>query len=87
MVGKDIPPFITAGRSPTRYEGLNVIGLRRRGFSDETIGAIHDIYRYLYQKGMNVTQAVEAIRNELPDSPERSQILTFVETSKRGIVR
>ncbi len=87
MVGKDIPPFITAGRDPLRYEGLNVVGLRRRGFNEETIGSIHAIYRYLYQKGMNVSQALEAIRNELPDSPERSQILDFVESSKRGIVR
>lgn len=86
-IGMDIPPFIMAGRDPIRFEGLNVIGLRRRGFSNETIEAIHEVYRFLYQKGMNTSQALQAIENDLPQCIERDLILDFVRNSKRGIIK
>ena len=67
--------------------GLNVVGLRRRGFSSEQINAIQEIYRYIYQTGHNVSQATEKIENELPETDERNHILEFIRTSSRGIVR
>lgn len=86
-VGKDVPPFVMAGREPLRFEGLNVIGLRRRGFSEELIEQIHEIYRYVYQRGYNVSQALERIENDLTGNGERDMIVTFIRESKRGIIK
>lgn len=86
-IPKDIPPFIMVGREPIIFVGLNVVGLRRRGFNNEKINSIQEIYRYLYQSGHNVTQATERIKNELPDSAEKQQILDFIQASSRGILR
>lgn len=86
-IPKDIPPFIMVGREPIIFVGLNVVGLRRRGFSSERINSIQEIYRYLYQSGHNVSQAIERIKNELPESAEKQQILEFVQSSSRGILR
>lgn len=86
-ISKDIPPYVMVGREPISYVGLNVVGLRRRGFSGERINSIQEIYRYLYQSGYNTTQATERIENELPDSEDRNYILDFVRNSSRGIVR
>ncbi|HOV72031.1 MAG TPA: acyl-[acyl-carrier-protein]--UDP-N-acetylglucosamine O-acyltransferase, partial [Dysgonamonadaceae bacterium] len=82
-----IPPYVMVGREPISYVGLNVVGLRRRGFSGERINSIQEIYRYLYQSGYNTTQATERIENELPDTEDRKYILDFVRNSSRGIVR
>ncbi len=87
LVRKDVPPFIKAGREPLSYVGINSIGLRRRGFNNEKIREIQDIYRYIYQKGLNTSQAAEIIEAEMPASPERDEILLFVKDSKRGIIR
>jgi UDP-N-acetylglucosamine acyltransferase len=87
LVRKDVPPFIKAGRDPLAYVGINSIGLRRRQFTNEKIREIQDIYRFIYQKGLNVTQAVEIIEAEVPASPERDEVLLFVKDSKRGIIR
>jgi UDP-N-acetylglucosamine acyltransferase len=87
LVRKDVPPFIKAGREPLAYVGINSIGLRRRNYSNEKIREIQDIYRYLYQKGLNTAQAVEIIEAEMPASQERDEILLFVKDSKRGIIR
>ncbi len=87
LVRKDIPPFIKAGREPLSYVGINSIGLRRRQFSNEKIREIQDIYRYIYQKGLNTAQAAEIIEAEMPASPERDEVLLFVKDSKRGIIR
>jgi len=87
LVRKDVPPFIKAGREPLAYVGINSIGLRRRNFNNEKIREIQDIYRYIYQKGLNTAQAVEIIEAEMPATPERDEILLFVKDSKRGIIR
>ena len=87
LVRKDVPPFIKAGREPLSYIGINSIGLRRRNYTDVKIREIQDIYRYIYQKGLNTSQAVEIIEAEVPASPERDEILLFVRDSKRGIIR
>lgn len=86
-IGKDIPPFVMVGREPISYVGLNIVGLRRRGFSSERINGIQEIYRTLYLSGYNISQAVERIEQDLPASDDRELILNFVRSSSRGIVR
>jgi len=87
LVNKDIPPYVKAAREPIAYAGVNSIGLRRRGFSGETIREIQEIYRYLYLSGLNNSDAIERIEAELPATPERDEIILFIRNSKRGIIR
>ncbi len=87
LVGKDIPPYVKAGRDPLSYAGVNSIGLRRRNFNNDQIRDIQNIYRVLFQKGLNYTQALERIEAELPVSKERDEIILFVRNSKRGIMK
>jgi len=87
LVGKDVPPYIKAGRTPLSYAGVNSIGLKRRGFNVKRINHILDIYRILYNKGMNTTQAVEYIEEEMPATDERDEIVTFIRESGRGIIK
>lgn len=86
-IGKDVPPYIIAAREPLVYSGLNVIGLRRRGFTNEQVREIQDVYRYMYQRGMNNTDACDVIEQDLPMTDEREEILNFVRSSKRGIIK
>ena len=83
---QDIPPYIIVGKEPAKYCGLNLVGLRRRGFSNELITSIHDAYRKLYSKGM-LSEGIEEIRNTIEPSKEIEYIINFVESSKRGILR
>ncbi|WP_299580929.1 acyl-ACP--UDP-N-acetylglucosamine O-acyltransferase [uncultured Sunxiuqinia sp.] len=87
LVRKDVPPYIKAGREPLSYVGINSIGLRRRSYGNEKIREIQEIYRYIYQKGLNIAQAVEIIEAEMSATPERDEILLFVKDSKRGVIR
>lgn len=84
---KDIPPFIMAGKEPVSYAGLNIVGLRRRGFAPNIIDNIHHAYRLIYNCNLTVSEAVEQIRNEVPMSQEIEYIIDFVSASKRGIIR
>ena len=84
---KDIPPYIIAGREPIAYSGINIVGLRRRGFSNELIENIHNAYRIIYNSGKNVTDALQQVREEIPMSPEIEYIVSFIENSERGIIR
>ncbi len=86
-LGKDIPPYSMAGREPVSYVGINIVGLRRRGFTSEQINNIQEVYRFLYLSGYNISQAIERIEIELSESPERTDILDFVRASSRGVVR
>ncbi|RPH31462.1 MAG: acyl-ACP--UDP-N-acetylglucosamine O-acyltransferase [Bacteroidales bacterium] len=86
-VNKDIPPFIIAAREPITFAGINIIGLRRRGFDANKVAEIQEIYRNLYGKGMNVSQAVAYIEANMAQTEERDLILSFIKGSKRGIVR
>lgn len=83
---QDIPPFIIAGKEPTRYCGINLIGLRRRGYSNEAIEAIHDTYRIIYAKGI-IKDGIQEARTKYPDVKEVEYICSFIESSKRGIIR
>ncbi|CAM4297578.1 acyl-ACP--UDP-N-acetylglucosamine O-acyltransferase [Gillisia hiemivivida] len=87
MVRKDVPPFVKAGREPLSYVGINSIGLRRRGFNVEKIREIQDIYRILYQKNYNNSQAVAIIEAEMQATAERDEILEFIKNSQRGIMK
>ena len=87
LVRKDIPPFIKAAREPLSYIGINSIGLRRREFTEEKINEIQDIYRILFQKKNNNSQAILKIEAELKSTPERDEIILFVKNSGRGIMK
>lgn len=87
LVNKDLPPYIMAGRYPISYEGVNSVGLHRRGFSEDQINKIQQVYRVLYLSRLNNTEALAKVIAEVPQSPERDDIVNFVKASKRGIVR
>ncbi|MDQ7918329.1 acyl-ACP--UDP-N-acetylglucosamine O-acyltransferase [Mesonia sp. MT50] len=87
LVRKDVPPFVKAAREPLSYVGINSIGLRRRGFTTEKIREVQDIYRILYQKNYNNSQAVAIIEAEMEATPERDDILEFIKNSQRGIMK
>ena len=87
LVSKDVPPYIKAGRNPLSYAGVNSVGLKRRGFTIEKINHILDIYRIIYNKGMNTSQALNYIEEELPATDERDDIVTFIRESGRGIIK
>jgi len=87
LVRKDVPPYSKAAREPLSYEGVNSIGLRRRGFSPEKISEIQEIYRMLYLRGMNNAKALAKIEAEMPATKERDEIISFIKTSDRGIMK
>ena len=87
LARKDIPPYTKAAREPLSYVGVNSIGLRRRGFTNEQINHIQDIYRILFLKGFNVTQSINIIEADVPATPERDEILSFIARSTRGIMK
>jgi UDP-N-acetylglucosamine acyltransferase len=86
-VGKDVPPYTKAAREPLSYVGVNSIGLRRRGFTPEVINKIQEIYRIIFLKSYNVSQAVEIIEAKVEATPERDEILSFIGNSSRGIMK
>jgi UDP-N-acetylglucosamine acyltransferase len=86
-VGKDVPPYVLAGREPLSYCGLNTVGLRRRGFSNEKIEEIKELYRIIYSRGLNNSDAIKHIENNFESNPERDEIIGFVKETKRGIIK
>ncbi|MFO7873105.1 MAG: acyl-ACP--UDP-N-acetylglucosamine O-acyltransferase [Bacteroidales bacterium] len=87
LVRKDVPPYTKAARDPLSFVGVNSIGMRRRGFSSEKINEIQEVYRVIYLKNLNVSQALTYIETEMPASPERDEVLSFVSKSRRGIMK
>lgn len=87
LVSKDVPPYIKAARTPLSYSGVNSVGLKRRGFKLDQINHILDIYRIIYNKGLNTTQALEFIEEEVAATDERDEIVTFIRDSPRGIIK
>ena len=87
LVRKDVPPFTKAAREPLSYAGVNSLGLRRRGFSSETIAHIQEVYRYLFLNSMNNSRALEEIEINLPATKERDEILNFIRSSERGVMK
>lgn len=86
-LGKDVPPYALAGREPLAYCGVNVVGLRRRGFSSDTIRTISDIYNTIYNAGLNISDGCAKVEEGFPDSEEKKVILDFIRGSKRGIIK
>jgi len=86
-VNKDIPPYVIVARDPIEFCGINSIGLNRRGFTPEQIHTIQEVYRIIYQGGMNISKALENVEATIPQSAERDMIVTFVRNSTRGIVK
>jgi UDP-N-acetylglucosamine acyltransferase len=84
-ITQDVPPYIIIAGTPAKYFGLNVIGLRRRGFSNEDIGTLKEAYNYLYDKSLNVSQAKVKIDAEFGDNALVRNVLDFIEINKRGI--
>lgn len=87
LVRKDVPPFTKAAREPLAYAGINAVGLRRRGYTSETINEIQEIYRYIFLKGLNNSKALDLIEQELPATTEREYIVNFIRQSERGIMK
>jgi UDP-N-acetylglucosamine acyltransferase len=87
LIRKDVPPFIKAAREPLTFAGVNSVGLRRRGYTDEIIREIEDIYRILYVQNSNITKAVEQVKQTIPASEMRELILGFIESSDKGVIR
>jgi UDP-N-acetylglucosamine acyltransferase len=85
-VAKDVPPFVLAGQEPLMFEGLNSIGLKRRGFTDKTIQLLDKAYYVLYRSNLNVSQAVARIKAEVEMIPEVQKVVDFISASKRGII-
>ncbi len=85
-VVKDVPPYVLAGEEPMRFIGLNSVGLRRRGFTAEQLDILKKVYKIIYDSGLNVSQAKEQIKNELPSEPLATEVLNFIDGSIRGII-
>ncbi|MCF0178594.1 MAG: acyl-ACP--UDP-N-acetylglucosamine O-acyltransferase [Bacteroidales bacterium] len=86
-INKDIPPYILAARNPITFEGINIVGLRRRGFTAAQIEEIKAIYRIIYDSDANVSDALRVVSEVYPDSPIAATIVDFIKGSKRGIVK
>lgn len=87
LVRKDVPPYTKAAREPLSYEGVNSIGLRRRGYASEKIAEIQEIYRILYVRGLNNSKAIAKIEAEMPATQERDEIISFIKASDRGVMK
>jgi UDP-N-acetylglucosamine acyltransferase len=83
---KDVPPYVLAGLEPLAFTGLNIVGLKRRNFSQESIEALEKAYHFIYNSNLNVTQALEKIKNEMQITAEVRHVIDFIEKSKRGII-
>ena len=87
LVRKDVPPYTKAAREPLAYCGINSVGLRRRGYSNDKISEIQELYRIIYLSGLNNSQAIEKIELEMPPSSERDEVINFLRSSDRGIMK
>lgn len=89
LVGQDIPPYMiaTSGKRDAKLRGLNLIGLKRRGFSDEAISNLKKAYKTLFMAGLKQDEAIAKIRSEISGCAEVDNLLAFIERSERGICR
>ena len=87
LVRNDVPPYTKAGREPLSYAGINSVGLRRRGFSNDKIAEIQEVYRYIFLKGLNNSKALDLLELEMTPSKERDEIINFFRNSDRGVMK
>jgi UDP-N-acetylglucosamine acyltransferase len=86
-VTQDVPPFILAAGEPLNYKGLNIVGLKRRGFTEEQIHRIKQTYTYIFGTKYNISDAIKAVKESIPQTDEVKSIIDFIEQSERGIIR
>ncbi len=86
-VTQDVPPYILSGGNPINYKGLNLVGLKRRGFTEEQIKHIKQTYNFIYGSKYNISDALKAVKDSVPLTDEVKIIISFIETSERGIIR
>jgi UDP-N-acetylglucosamine acyltransferase len=87
LIRKDVPPFIKAAREPLTFAGVNSVGLRRRGYSDEQVREIEDIYRTIYVQNSNLSKGIDAVLQSMDKTPLRDEILGFIQSSDKGVIR
>ncbi len=87
VIRKDVPPYVKAARESNTYEGINSVGLRRRGFSSEDIAIIKDIYRIIFVENTNLSKAVISVEENITDSAYKHEILDFIKNANRGLIR
>ena len=87
LVRKDVPPYIKAAREPLTFAGVNSVGLRRRGYADEIVRKIEDVYRILYVQNSNISKGIEAVKSTLVECELTNEIIGFIESSDKGIIR
>ena len=87
LIRKDVPPFVKAAREPLSYAGVNSVGLKRRGYDNEKINQIQEIYRIVFQKGYKSSRALEILETEITATKERDDIITFIRNSSRGLMK
>jgi len=86
-IRKDVPPFVKVAKEPLSYIGVNSVGLKRRGYSDESVRRIEDIYRILFVQNKNISKGSEIVQNEIADCEEKTIILDFIKNSKNGLIK
>jgi len=87
LVRKDVPPYVKCAKEPLSFAGVNVIGLRRRGFTEAAIRQIEDIYRIIYVRGYNMSKALDMVESEIDPSAERDRIVSFIKNSQYGVIK
>ena len=87
LIRKDVPPYIKAAREPLTFAGVNSVGLRRRGYSDEQVREIEDIYRTIYVQNSNLSKGVDAVLQSMDKTPLRDEIVGFIQASDKGVIR
>ncbi len=87
LLGKDIPPYVKSAREPASYVGVNSVGLRRNQFPNEKIAYIQNIYRIIFNSGLNYKDALAKVIEIIEDSPEKEEIVNFIRTAKRGLIK
>jgi UDP-N-acetylglucosamine acyltransferase len=87
LIRKDVPPYIKAAREPLTFAGVNSVGLRRRGYSDEQVREIEDIYRTIYVQNSNLSKGVDAVLKSMDKTPLRDEIIGFIQASDKGVIR
>ncbi|MBP5996011.1 MAG: acyl-ACP--UDP-N-acetylglucosamine O-acyltransferase [Crocinitomicaceae bacterium] len=87
LIRKDVPPYIKAAREPLTFAGVNSVGLRRRGYSDEQVREIEDIYRTIYVQNSNLSKGIDAVLQSMDKTPLRDEIVGFIQASDKGVIR
>jgi UDP-N-acetylglucosamine acyltransferase len=87
LIRKDVPPYIKAAREPLTFAGVNSVGLRRRGYTDEQVREIEDIYRTIYVQNSNLSKGVDAVLQSMEKTPLRDEIIGFIQASDKGVIR